>query len=186
MAHAARHRHRGCARGRGQLILDLEQLVDLFLVLDDGEADRAASVQDEEPFPRRPHPGTSAPARRPGICAAHIDHVQARAVVPDDGQVVAALETECEARPQAMRADLARRHRTRSRSARCPDISRASPDDRRARRRDSAADGETYRAGPSLAPIGCSHAFSLLQQIAMRTRCSRDLSAATFESKRFR
>ena len=77
---------------RRQLIPDLEQLVDLLLILDDGETD-AGILQHEQHLggdrilvQRHRHA-----AERLG--GAH-HHVQMRPVVADDCKVVAALETE--------------------------------------------------------------------------------------------
>ena len=91
MAHAARIVIDDVLERR-QLILDLEQLVDLLLILDDGEAD-ASILQDEEHFGgdriliERHRHATQA------LGGAH-HHVKVRTVVADDGQVVAALEAE--------------------------------------------------------------------------------------------
>jgi hypothetical protein len=98
MAHAARIVVED-VREVGALLLDFEQLVDLFLVLDDGEADRAVG-EDESHFrgDRILIQGHRHAAQH--LRGAHRP-VQARPVVTDDRQVVAALEAEF-ARPQAM------------------------------------------------------------------------------------
>ena len=77
---------------RADLRHDLQQLVDLFLVLDDREAD-AGILHHEQHLvghrvlvERNRHPAQ-------GLGGAH-HHVEVRPVVADDGQVVAALETE--------------------------------------------------------------------------------------------
>ena len=63
---------------RRQLIPDLKQLVNLLLILDDGETD-AGILQARTTSRRRLHPGTAAPARRKRLGGAH-HHVQMRAV----------------------------------------------------------------------------------------------------------
>ena len=76
----------------GRLIPDFQQLVDLFLILHRREA-HGGILEDEQHFRRHRilierHRHASQALRR-----AH-HHVQMRAVVADDGEVVAALETQ--------------------------------------------------------------------------------------------
>ena len=74
------------------LTLDLQKLVDLLLVLDDGEPDLGV-LQDEGHFLRhrvliQGHGHASQALRR------RHGPVQARTIVADDGEILAALETE--------------------------------------------------------------------------------------------
>ena len=99
----------------GHALPDLEQLVDLLLVFDDGEA-RCRRCRARRPSRSRPRPGTAAPARRPGL-RRHHRPIQLRAVVADDRQIVAAPKPSA-ARPHASARTSAATW-PRSRFARC-------------------------------------------------------------------
>jgi hypothetical protein len=85
-------------REPGALRLDLEQLVHLLLVLDDGDGDLGVLQEELDLLRRR------VPVHRDRDAPQHLGRadrpVEARPVVADDGEVVAALESQLREAPR--------------------------------------------------------------------------------------
>ena len=116
-----------CASCRHLVACIFEQLVDLLLVLDDRRSLMLGVLSSTNFISLGDlRPGRAGPAHRPGIARRLIVHVEARAVVADDREIVAPLEAQL-GQAAGERTQRARRPPSSSRIARCRDPSRASP-----------------------------------------------------------